>query len=935
MTPSSSKRGTRRTASHTADAPTGSPRSQPLVATKFRPPSNHGSLIERPHLLERLRQTLSRKLALIHGPAGFGKTTLASQWYAQLKAEKRSIAWLSMDASDNDVNRFLSYLSEAIHRAEPEIGNGLLDVIESNPGSAADFVLDTLANDLSLFGNDFVLFLDDWHLIVESQVHDALHLMLSRCPPNLHLVVASRTRTGLALGRLRVGDELIEIDAAALRFDLEESRSYLVQARALELPAEDITALWRSTEGWAAALQLAGLSLRGNGSTDRERILQWTSGNANDIGEYLAENVLSNLPVGQLDFMLKTSILERMSGGLCAAVTGDPDSAERLDELERQELFLLPLDEERLWFRYHHLFAQYLQRRLKRQMPDRIRELHLKASAWLADHDYVSEAVEHALAAGETAVAVDLVESVARNLVENSFMSTLLSLVRKLPRTALFDRPELQMAIAWANCLTHRPQEAEEALWHVERVAADQPARRQRLLRDEALVVRACISVYADRLGGIEECARPCLDRADDFRPWVAGVAANVVAYQHIHQHRFASVPPLLHRAREYQDRAEGRFAAMYGRSFEGIAAYRSGDLANARQCFVEAMDIAARSAGKQSNAARLSSALLGQVLYESNHLDEAERLLRESRFLGFEGGVVDFYLATYLSLARLAMLRGDPQEALATLQEGEDTARALNLERLGVALACARVRIKLEQSDVRGAEQVLAAVDAHQQRPSAQPFVEGGEIHAHIEMARARLWCARGSAVRAVENLRHLAELAADAGWVRQELAVRVQLALALDTAGDPNAAEATLLDAIGDGLPRGLVRMFLDEGAALMNILERIRNKARRSVGDALDETRSSLAQQLMTIARHPRHGLPRYAASRNRVADLTHRETEVLQLLEQGLANKEIARKLEISVDTVKWFLKNVFTKLGVSTRTQAIAEARRLKIFDTAD
>lgn len=908
-------------------------RQKPLVTTKMRPPANRGTLIQRPKLIETLRQTLSRKLALIHGPAGFGKTTLAAQWYGQIRESQISAAWLAVDASDNDINRFLAYLVEAVRVADPDIGGGLREVIEANPGSAADFVLDTLANDFSLHDGEFVLFLDDWHLVREPVVHETLQLLLTRSPPNLHVVVTSRSRSGVPLTRLRVQSELVEIDAGDLRFDYEESKTYLTSGKALALPPDDIMALWRSTEGWAAALHLASLSLRESG--DHERILQWTSGAANDIGEYLAENVVNNLPADQVSFMLKTSVLERLSGDLCLAVTGQRDSTARLDALEQQELFLLPLDEERQWFRYHHLFARFLQRRLKKQFPEQIPGLHLAASDWFAAHGQTAEAVEHALLGGNTPRAVDLVERDAMALVEHSYMSTLLNLVSKLPRTSLFDRPHLQMAIAWANCLTHRPQESAEALWHVERVAAAAAPTHKALLLGEANVVRACAAVYADQIEGVESLVRPCLDHASEYQPWAVGVAANILAYRHIHTYQFDKVSPLLLWARDYQDRAQGLFSGVYGRCFDGVSAFRSGHLEVAKKSFADAINVAARTAGRQSNSARLASALLGQLLYEENELAEAERLLRESRFLGFEGGVVDFYLATYISSCRLMMHRADEAEALSILQEGEDTARALSLDRLGVAVACERVRVKLGTGDIRGAEQVLGEIDARRYHVGSGPPRDSDQIQACIAVAKARLLCARGTAPLAIAILREQIENAARSGWKIHELSCRILLSIALELDGRSLEAEQSLLATINDAVPRGMVRSFLDEGAQLITILDRVRDKARRRVDSESGLLGfNAIAQRLLTTSRHPQHGIPGNLHSRTRVAELTPRESEVLKLLDQGRSNKEIARSLFISVDTVKWYLKNIFVKLGVSTRTQAINEMRRLNIFGPA-
>ena len=908
-------------------------RQKPLVTTKLRPPRNRGALLQRPKLIDALRQTLSRKLAIIHGPAGFGKTTLAAQWFEELRAKGITTAWLAIDAADNDINRFLAYLVESIRDAASELGDGLREVIEANPRSGVDFVLDSLVADFSIHDKDIVLFLDDWHLINEGPVHDALQLLLTRSPANLHVVVASRTRLKLALTRLRVQGELIEIDAANLRFDLEESKTYLSDTKGIELRSEDLLALWRSTEGWAAALQLASLSLRG---TDvHERVLSWASGTATDIGEYLSENVVSKLPPELVDFMVKTSILGRMSGELCEAVTGRADSAAILDDLESQELFLLPLDEDRQWFRYHHMFARFLQRRLKKAHPEAIPPLHLAASNWFGNHGQTLEAVEHALLAGSTERAADLVERDAMPLVEHSYMSSLLNLVNKLPRTALFDRPRLQMAIAWANCLTHRPQESSEALWHVERVAPTLNERSRRVLLGEANVVRACTMVYGDQIAAVDTLVKPCLDNAEGFQPWSVGVAANILAYRYIHTCQFSKVGDLLQWARSYQDRANGLFSGVYGRCFEGISASRAGNLEVARHLFADALKVAENTAGRQSNAARLAGALLGQLYYDENNLGEAERLLNESRFLGFEGGVVDFYLATYLSGCRLKLLKGCETEALALLQEGEDTAQALSLERLAVALACERVRVKLLGGDIRGAEQTLGDVDAKRAFADAASG-PGVEIEAHVNMAKARLLCARGSPALAIRVLREQIASAATRGWKQLEWQVRILLSIAMEQHGQTVEAEQLLLSTINEAVPRGMVRPFLDEGQRLIGILDRVRDKARRKSGVEADQLRfNATAQRLLTTSRHPEHGVTGLAGARAHVAELTGREAEVLKLVDQGRSNKEIARTLSISVDTVKWYLKNIFIKLGVSTRTQAMNEARRMNLFGTGD
>ncbi|MES2007562.1 MAG: LuxR C-terminal-related transcriptional regulator [Pseudomonadota bacterium] len=922
-------------------------RQSPLVTTKLRPPFNKAKLIERARLVETLGQTLAHKLVLIHGPAGFGKTTLATQWYARLSQEGAVVAWLSVDASDNDLERLLAYVVEAIRAVEPDIGSGLAQVIESNPGNAAEFVLGSLINEFELYDQEFVLFLDDWHLISEPKIHEALELFLSRVPPNFHLIVASRTRVGLPLARLRVQNELIEINATDLRFDYEESSMFLSNTKALELSPVDLATLWRSTEGWVAALQLAAISLRRVGN--RESLLHWASGTPRDIGEYLAENVLASLPNDMIDFMLKTSLLGRLSPGLCNAVTGRQDSAHILDALERQDLFLLPLDEDRQWFRYHHLFARFLQRKLERDFPTLTPSLHLAASAWFSLHGQTMESLGHALAAGEKHRAIDLVERDAMSLVQNSYMGSLLGLVSQLPKELLVDRPLLQTAIAWANCLTHHLRAAEEALSHVARIAANAAPLEKKLLTHEADVIRACIAIYADKIDDVEIMVQPCLDSSSEYPPWVVGVAANILTYRYIHTFQFDKIPPLQNWAREFQDRAQGVFSAVYGRCFSGLAAYWSGNLPLGKKHFLDAFLLAQDTAGKDSHAAHLSGSLLGQVKYEMNELEEAEQLLQDSRILGFEGGVVDFYMATFISSARLMVLKGDRGAASIILKEGQETAKQVGLTRLGVAVACEQARISLLAGDIHTAERILDS--SHFQQYTGEPPAAGieGQIWDSLQVANARLLCEQGHPEQAIAILRIQSERARATGRMNHEIAVSVLLTIALSLSGNESGAEDVLTRAVTEGVSLGFVRIFLDEGQRIIGLLERLRENARRheGVSEALSEV-GAAANQLLAASRTPAQGLRLQMAMRRPTPRLNSgddpklpfddrlkgREIEILKLIDQGHSNKEIARVLSISVDTVKWYLKSIFNKLCVARRGQAIAEARRLQLLDKA-
>lgn len=912
---------------------------KPIVATKLRPPSNAAALVARPRLTDALAHVLTRRLALIHAPAGFGKTTLAVQWSDSLAAREVTTSWLSLDAADNDLPKFLAYVVEAIRIVEPDIGSGLTALIESSVEGVAEFVLGELVNEFQTYDREFVLFLDDWHLIHDFTIHAAVDFLLSRAPANFHLIVTSRSRENLPLARLRVQDELVEIDSADLRFSHAESNSFFEGAKVQKLGRDEVESLWRSTEGWVAALQLASISLRRTGA--RERILSWAAGSPNDVGDYLAENVLSSLPVRLVDFMLKTSVLGRLSADLCLAVTGEPASADLLDQMVRQELFLLPLDDEHHWFRYHHLFAKFLQRRLERELPMQIQGFHIAAAKWLSRRGQTAEALEHALAAGDIRLAIELVEKDAMALVQNSYMATVLGLVSQLPRAQTTYRPRLQTAVAWAHCLTHHPPEAEEALFNVLQAADSLDPEARKLLIDEANVIRGCIDVYADRIDRIVILVQPCLDNRASFQPWVVGVAANLLAYRYLLTNQLDLVAPLEAWARAYQDRAEGLFSGVYGRCFSGMASLASAELKVAKRHFLDAVVLARNTTGRQSHAARLAGALLGQLQYEMNELEDATQLLEESRILGFEGGVADTYMATYVVGARLRAQKGDSSGAHEILNEGQSTARHLRLDRLAASVAAEQVHLSLRQGDRSSAQRALA--DFGPQLRDAEPATSevDAQIWEILQQARARLLVEQGHFDAAIDVLRVLLRRARDSSRLYLEVRLSVALVVALDISGQSARAEDLLAHAVAQAVRCGMVRSILDEGPHVVAVLERLREKARQQQDCAESpSTFGASAELLISAANDPERGIcvqPESATlsitqGKQQFEDfLKPREIEILRYLDQGHSNKEIARTLSISVDTVKWYLKGVFLKLGVTRRGHAIAEARRLHML----
>jgi serine/threonine-protein kinase PknK len=674
---------------HTTGAPAA--HTPPVPATRFRAPVPSRALLPRRRLIDLLEQGRNRRLAVIHGPTGFGKSTLAAQWLKVLAADGVATAWLTVDHDDNTVTWFLSHLIEAIRVMRPALARELGALLEEHGDEAERYVLTSLINEIDRSGEELVVVIDDWHRVADSGTIGALRFLIESCSPTLHVVVTSRSRAGLPLSSMRARYELVEIDSAALRFDVDEVQTLLVDLGGLDLDRDDVEQLTESTEGWIAALQLASLSLRD--CADPEELIAHLTGRHHVIGEFLAENVLGTLEPELLEFLVATSITERICGGLAAALTGVADGHDWLEQIEQRDLFLRRLDDGH-WFRYHHLFADFLRQRLERDRPERITELHRTAARWFAGHGYVSEAVDHALAAGDERRAVEIVECDGMSLLEYGHAASLLGLVAKLPAVAVETHPRLQLDLAWANILLNRTEPARRALRLAESMLDRQDGGA--ILRVEAGAVHAVVSLRADVLAGIDELLEPCFARADELSPYVVAIAANVATYVAAYRYDLVEAHRRQEWAAPYIRRNKGKYNEINGLCFLGLAASLQLDIPGAERYFRRALKLARQSGGSNSYAARLAGSLLGELLYERNDVAAAERLLGEGYKLGPEAGIVDFKLARYVVGARIKALLGDRAAAIRRLNEGARVARSMSLPRLRNEVENERLRLGL-----------------------------------------------------------------------------------------------------------------------------------------------------------------------------------------------------------------------------------------------
>jgi serine/threonine-protein kinase PknK len=921
----------------------------PVASSKFRSPKAVGKWVPRTRLNDVLLADASWRLALIHAPAGFGKSTLAAQWMELLGAQGRTTVWLSLDRDDNNTVWFLSHLLDAIGRSRTGFDQELQQLLEERPDDAERYVIPALINAIDEGGEDIVIALDDWHLVTDQRTLDVAERLLDAAGAHLSFIITSRTRSGLPLGRLMVRGQLVEVDAVALRFDQAESQSFLVDINRLDLAGEDVASLCRTTEGWIAALQLVSLSLRDH--REASALIERLSGGHHSIGEYLAENVFNTLEPEVLNFLLATSVPERLCAGLASALSGVEQGQAMLEQVQSRDLFLQPLDENGTWYRYHHLFEYYLRRRLERDYPGRIKHLHLTVARWYSENGFPSDAVDHALAAGDVDFAVEIVESRAMWLVEHSSMSTLLALVGKIPADRVAGQARLQIAIAWANTLLHLAAEAQSALDQAQAVMpfdgtlSDEDRFE---LGVESLVVQSCIDMYGDNVSRIGELDEKCFAQASRLRPWIVSVGANLSTFKKIHDGQYELALEQQLWANRFHGQVAGPFSNVYGHCFAGLAAYALLDMDQVEQQFALAVELGRSRAGRHSHAARLAGAMMGQLLYERGSLDKAERLLEETHELGSEGGVVDFMISTFATLARIKDLRGDSSKAADILDEGDSVADGLGLPRLKFAINLERVHLGIKPGPLRsrgatGFPPVHGTPGQRLEGLAEATYQSLLATEIGSEMARSgTAGTATSEHLATVDKARYLLERAAAYLGPRAELHARILLASALQQAGLHGEAEETFLLALNTCCRLGFVQPVLDGGAACSELVLSISEGLRLGTANhAYHPDLGSFLSLLIRLhsntalnrgtSRPPNGGLqqqhrgPQLASVPEPA--LSQREQAILLLIDKGRSNREIAMELHLGINTVKWYLKNLFSSLGVSGRQACVDEARR--------
>lgn len=896
--------------------PDNQPASSPLLQTKLYRPASRPGAVPRLELIARLNATVSgdpaaftTRLTLISAPAGFGKTTLVAQWLAQLPEVTQ--AWLSLDDSDNDPVRFLSYLATALQPVTGDSGATITRLLLTPRPEAYETVLTLLINDMGQAGRPIVLTLEDYHVIAAAAVHQIVAYLLDHLPGLLHIVVITRSDPPLPLSRLRAHGDLIEIRERDLRFSLVETRQYFRQIRGLSLTNEEEAALRDHTEGWVAGLQLAALSMQDR--ADLAGFVTTFTGSNRYIFDYLTDEVLERRPQGTKDFLLQTSILARMCGPLCDAVTGRTGGDAVLRRLDEANLFLIPLDAERTWYRYHHLFAEVLRQRLHLEQPDLVPELHRRARAWLEEQGLIYEAVTHALEGRDYEAAAEVIEAATGPLLHKGASASVLRWLDAMPETIVYARPRLSLARGWTFQWGPQvdPVQAENWAQHAEATASAAGALDADLTGQSA-ALRSMVAATDGRTAFSRELAQTALANLPGDSPWRSAITFTL-GTTYLDDGDVGTASGYLSDAVRLSEADGVDYIHMAAASFLGDIQVWQGRLGRAAQAYEQVLSWTLP--GVPLKGGVMARGGLAGVLCERNQLAEAQAHLREGLdIVNQVGGAWAAHVLLCVQ-SRIDVAQGRWAEALDALEQSYRMGRRNNVALVATRARALHARLQLAQGDRAAAESWANESNLDPDDPTA-----GQTGWRELEyLALAAVFEAQGQAAEALRLLARLLDAAETQKRFGNAIAIRVQQAVALWRQGAGTAALDTLVKALATAEPEAYCRVFAGEGRPMVEMLRQIRE--RGLFANYTGRLLSVMAAE--DVARRREAALPE---------PLSPRELDVLHLAAAGASNKAIAQQLVISLPTVKKHIGNILVKLDATNRGQAVARARELGLLD---
>jgi LuxR family maltose regulon positive regulatory protein len=891
----------------------------PLLQTKFYIPPTRPESVPRARLIDQLNAGRRHKLTLISAPAGFGKTTLLGEWARASSSTQRHVVWLTLDEDDNDPLRFLAYLVTAFHQADEHIGSGLLIALQTPRPAPQKELLTLLINQLGAAEVEFVLVLDDYHVIDNPIIHEGIAYLLDHRPTNLRLVIATRADPALPLARLRGRGQLTELRQADLRFTQQEAIEFLTRAMGVNLSADAAATLAAHTEGWIAGLQMAAVSMQHR--QDTASFVQAFTGSNRHILDYLVDEVLHQQSDRIQTFLLKTSILDRMCAPLCAAVLaqdGSDDCQGVLDYLERANLFVIPLDDRRAWFRYHRLFADLLLKQLQQLHPNQVQDLHRRAGAWYEGEGLIEEAIDHAIAANDFQHAVELIEGAAEETMMRSQVATFLGWMDALPAQVTCVSSRLCALHAGAMMMASRPLAEVEA-----RLQDAEDADTENTAVGEIAAFRAFIAVLQGQTDQGIELANRALAYLPERDALLRSLVLDNLGMAYTFRSNIpAAVDALEEASRVSLESGNVMIAAGALGNLAGLHLMK-GELHRAAEIYRRTLALSVDEDGNPLPVAGKVMLGLGELERQWNNLDAAAHYLAEGTDLVNQFAAIGAIIG-YTSLAMVKQAQGEEDAANELIQKAWHAATQFDTSQMDDSLVAAcEARIRIAQGDLQAASRWATERDLDAETVAAALAKKGFYDLQELEyLTLARLCIAQGQAEQALAILTPLLERAERLGRIRRVIEILVLQARALDISGEREAAGLTLARALTLGESEGYARVFLDEGQPMATMLRRV--AARGVTPDYTSRLLASFKGPQPTGTRPPGPKSPL-------AEPLTDREQEILRLLATHLTSTEIADELIISPNTVRYHIKNIYGKLNVHNRSAAVERAAEIGLI----
>lgn len=891
-----------------------------LLTTKLNIPPVRPSHVQRVELTDKLDRLRDYRLALIVASAGYGKTALVSEWIARSQSKA---AWLSIDAGDNEPVRFWDYVIAAIQSTYPNIGEQTLTFLHEPQPLPIETILSTLINEFSTLPDLFTLVLDDYHIIESASIHEGLAFLIEHMPSQMRLIMTTRVDPPLPLARMRVRSQLLELRSADLRFSPPQIATFFTDVMKLTLTTAEVATLDSRVEGWIAGLQLAGLALQGK--RDKAEFIASFAGDHRYVLDYLGDEILDRQPEAIQQFLLQTSVLERLHADLCDTVTNAADSYSVLEQLDRNHFFVVALDDKRQWYRYHRLFADFLHHRLKLKYPDRVKALHQRAALWFERNGLQAEAVSHALAAQDYERAAELVQDIAELLIwRRAEHNTLLSWLSALPDSAFQTYPRLYLYHAWVLHLTNQMSAAQRRIHDAENALNHSGGSPDPLMAGMLAAIHSTLTGLHQQFPETLTLSKKALELLpEEAVSWRCMAAINLgVTCASIGEVQEAV--EALSYAMELSQEIGSSFAMLS--AFWHLSSLQTAQLSlRAAENTCQQLEHAAHMPGLQRfPTSGYVALLLGEISLERNDLDTTERYLLESAAQINPESFPVALLRAYLALSRLKTLQGDTEGAAYYWHLAEQLERMSKLQGRATSLSIARARRWLEQGDF---EAIEGWVVENRLEPDDN-FSYHREAH---YLMLARFYIARGNrvakALYLLERMVKRAEASQRNGSLMRALILQ---AVAFYADNNGQSAVESLARALSLAEPEQPLRVFADEGHVVALLLEKVLDMQRK--GHLARTISTEYAARLLTaMGKKTPSPTPKRRAEGHLADALSVRELEVLRLLADGLESNEIAERLTIAVDTARTHIKNIYSKLGVHSRWEAIRHAEAYSLL----